>query len=393
MNLHLPTLTVALLLGMLLFTLALGVAQRLLLARRELHSWAAGCWALLAGFTIMSLDEPTPRWVPLVGGAALVCGGMALWLQALHRLVGNGVTPRWLVGALAASPLIVAAAVNQPPLRGLALQSLLFALWLMPGVALIARQGWRAERSLRTVAVTLALCALALLAQAALVGTAAPGDAAELRAAPARSALVAFVAVFGASLGFVLAVFERVAGQLDELGMRDAVTGCLSRGATDALLGHELQMGRRQGRTVAFVLLDLDRFRQINDRHGHGIADAVLMQFTRTVRERLRESDVVGRIGGEEFGLVLPGTDAAGARRLAEDIRRAVESIRVAGADGLAVQVTVSAGVATARPNEEIGVEQLYARADQALYAAKRGGRNRVACGDDAAAVAGGASS
>lgn len=393
MNLHLPTLTTVLVLGMLLLTLALGVAQRLLLSRRELHSWAAGCWAMLAGFTILVLDDPAPRWVPLIGGSGLICGGIALWLQALSRLLGDGMTPRWIVGALVASPLVAAAMLEQPPIRALAVQSALFALWLSPCVALAVRRGWNAERSLRTVMATLALAIVALIAMAVQAWTAPPDDAGALLSVSASGLLVAFVVVFGASLGFVMAVFERVAGQLDELGMRDAMTGCLNRGATDALLAHELQMGRRQGRAVAFVLLDLDRFRLINDRHGHDVADAVLLQFTRTVRERLRESDVIGRTGGEEFGLVLPGTDLAGARRLAEDIRRSVESIRIADAKGRVVPVTVSAGVATAAASEELLVEQLYARADQALYAAKRGGRNRVAHSDGHSVTAGGVSS
>jgi diguanylate cyclase (GGDEF)-like protein len=132
---------------------------------------------------------------------------------------------------------------------------------------------------------------------------------------------------------------------------------------------------------VAFVLLDLDHFKQVNDRHGHRAGDAVLCAFADVVRRRLRASDVFGRTGGEEFGLVLPATDAAGARWLVEAVRREVEALEVPAGDGstqVKVKVTVSAGVAVADAASRLSGDRLYGQADQSLYEAKRAGRNRV---------------
>lgn len=151
-----------------------------------------------------------------------------------------------------------------------------------------------------------------------------------------------------------------------------------NRITTDTLLEHELQRGRRSGAPVTFVLLDLDHFKQVNDLYGHRTGDAVLRGFAQTVRGRLRGSDVLGRTGGEEFGLVLPDTDLAGARWLVDDVRRAVEAMAVPNSVGQPVRVTVSAGLAVADPKGSVSGDRLYGHADQALYEAKRGGRNRV---------------
>jgi len=173
-------------------------------------------------------------------------------------------------------------------------------------------------------------------------------------------------------------VFERVASQMEEMATRDGLTGCWNRSTTDALLAHELQRAHRAGTPVAFVLLDLDHFKQVNDRHGHRTGDAVLRAFADAVRRRLRASDVFGRTGGEEFGLVLPDTDVAGARWLVEAVRREVEALQLADDNGAPVQVTVSAGVAVADACSRLSGDRLYGQADQSLYEAKRAGRNRV---------------
>jgi diguanylate cyclase (GGDEF)-like protein len=165
---------------------------------------------------------------------------------------------------------------------------------------------------------------------------------------------------------------------MERLATHDGLTGCLNRSTIDAMLSHELERGRRERETVSFVLLDLDHFKLVNDQHGHRAGDEVLRAFARTVRERLRASDIFGRTGGEEFGLVLPATDAAGARRLLEQIRSAVEAMQVGDGLGNALRITMSAGVAVALPDMPISGDRLYGRADRALYEAKHAGRNRV---------------
>ncbi len=145
-------------------------------------------------------------------------------------------------------------------------------------------------------------------------------------------------------------------------------------------LEEELQRAR-SGSPVSLAMLDLDHFKRVNDTHGHARGDEVLRAFADRVRASTRRSDLLVRRGGEEFVLVLPATDAARARALAERIRAGVggEPMRVGDGDRAAVVQTVSIGVATWDGAE--GAEELLHRADLALYEAKRAGRNRVIAG------------
>jgi diguanylate cyclase (GGDEF)-like protein/hemerythrin-like metal-binding protein len=154
----------------------------------------------------------------------------------------------------------------------------------------------------------------------------------------------------------------------------DALTGVLNRLGFEAALGKELGRCRRYGHPLSLVMLDLDHFKQVNDTWGHGVGDQVLVGVTRILETNVRDSDSIGRIGGEEFVVLASGTPGRGAVQLAEKLRALIAETPL-GPAGL---VTGSFGVAEQRPGET--AEALLRRADQALYAAKSGGRNRVTC-------------
>jgi diguanylate cyclase (GGDEF)-like protein len=161
---------------------------------------------------------------------------------------------------------------------------------------------------------------------------------------------------------------------LRELTLTDPLTGLANRRRLDEFLRAELLRLRRSGAPLAAVMADLDHFKRVNDSHGHAVGDEVLRRFASLLRDRVRQTDLPARLGGEEFIVVLPMTDLAGALTCAEQLRCLTEQMR---APGLTAPLTASFGVAQHRPGESI--DELLRHADRALYAAKRDGRNRVA--------------
>ena len=145
-------------------------------------------------------------------------------------------------------------------------------------------------------------------------------------------------------------------------------------------LGSEFKRSRRYLIPLTLLMLDIDHFKEVNDRYGHVVGDRVLKEFGRLMLRTARETDMVARYGGEEFTILLSHTMAAQGRRLADRVRRATEMHRFTDGDGLATfGITISAGVATFPMNDRIRQpEDLIRAADDALYAAKRDGRNRT---------------
>jgi diguanylate cyclase (GGDEF)-like protein len=169
---------------------------------------------------------------------------------------------------------------------------------------------------------------------------------------------------------------RQVRDTLQVMATTDPLTGVLNRRRLMEIATQVLDIARRERRSVAVIVVDLDHFKQVNDRLGHAAGDDVLASFARVLREQTRREDVIGRIGGEEFAIVLPRASLQTARDVAERIRMGLHNTDVS-VDGNVIPVTVSLGVAALRPGDE-SPDDLLKRADQALYAAKRRGRDRV---------------
>jgi diguanylate cyclase (GGDEF)-like protein len=158
----------------------------------------------------------------------------------------------------------------------------------------------------------------------------------------------------------------------------DGLTGLANRRHSEEALTAELSRSARFGGSLSVVMTDLDNFKAVNDEHGHPVGDTVLRRFARLLEGSVRDVDVAARWGGEEFLLILPGTDAEGAARLAERIRARLEETTLLTPEGVLIVATASFGVASAGEDGAASAERLVAAADAALYAAKRAGKNRV---------------
>jgi diguanylate cyclase (GGDEF)-like protein len=171
-------------------------------------------------------------------------------------------------------------------------------------------------------------------------------------------------------LALALAAMQRLASE-------DGLTGLMNRRALLEALQREVERCKRRGSALSVVMMDLDHFKDVNDRHGHAMGDAVLRGVSTTLRSGIRAVDIAGRYGGEEMCLVLPDTDAAGAATVAESLRAAIAAQPYE--DGQqSVNVTASFGVASFAKDGYDNVDKLLRAADEALYRAKTTGRNRV---------------
>ena len=164
--------------------------------------------------------------------------------------------------------------------------------------------------------------------------------------------------------------------ELQRLSSTDRLTGLFNRGHWEEMLRQEYARHRRYDRNAALVMFDIDHFKKINDSYGHQAGDAVIQATAELIRQSIRDADVAGRYGGEEFVVLLPDTDNGGAVTFAERLRRSIEAHEVAY-EGQCIRFTVSLGIADlSQPTS--GYAQLIERADNALYKSKSGGRNQV---------------
>ncbi|HEX5870557.1 MAG TPA: GGDEF domain-containing protein, partial [Longimicrobium sp.] len=190
---------------------------------------------------------------------------------------------------------------------------------------------------------------------------------------------------FGAALGTHEDCLIAANRSLDELSVSDPVTGLRNARYFRGRLREAQARAQRSGQPLSIVVMDLDRFKRVNDRYGHPVGDEVLVAVSAAMTGVIRAGDtaaalrgMAARMGGEEFALLLPDTDASEARAIAERVRRAVRDAVVHTAEGEEVRITISCGVASGHPVDEADAQALYAAADQAMYAAKRAGRDRT---------------
>jgi diguanylate cyclase (GGDEF)-like protein len=375
--------------------LALAVQQMLFaagwwLSARELPEsrFALRQWAGFCGASAMALFLFTEPARAALGGAAVMLrnAGIVLAFVLLRRgLLGFLRSPlrereQW---GLFVACLAVMAWLGTAPESAQWRTAVLSAVlsWLLWRAAFESHRG-RAEFGVFTVGLIglpLALVGSAMAARGTLAlalpqsGVATLTQATQFNVAMLL-ALVVLTAVFHFTLGYL--VMSRMMASLRHLSSHDSLTALPNRRAFEQRLLQEIAASRRTELPLGLLMIDVDHFKRINDRFGHAGGDLALRRVADRLAQAARGNDVVARLGGEEFGVLLPATDAAGIRQAAERLRRAVggQPLEIEGEHSL---VTVSVG-ASMRLTEEHDAQAMLRRADQALYRAKGEGRDRV---------------
>lgn len=179
--------------------------------------------------------------------------------------------------------------------------------------------------------------------------------------------------------GFAELVIEQLEWRL--IASTDLLTGLRTRRDWVQQTRREIALAHRHGRPMSVALLDIDHFKRINDTHGHVTGDRMLEKLSQIMGDKLRSTDIVGRVGGEEFAVTLPESDCAASFNALDQLRASVEQAQTELQDGSTVGCTISIGVAGLTQGEDT-VDTLYDRADRALYASKAAGRNKVSKAD-----------
>ena len=334
----------------------------------------------------------------VVAVALLILGGMLQARAALRWTFGERGLPAWSWGVAGLAVVLAGLlALGREGALAWDLMSVhLLALLLAMVCLLLGGLGWwLAPYRLRAWVYWCAVhgaAAITLLTLWMLPSSAwglAVGPALTLSQALGALAFVLVVPLSG--LLMVVARLDGLQRELQSLASRDRLTGAYNRATFDHLVNHALQRARRSSESVGLIVFSVDHLRAHNDRHGRDIGDRILGECCRVAQTRLRASDVLGRMGGDRFGVLLPGASLEGAEQVAEGLRRVLSQAFLGDAQHLLVHFTVSLGVAATGESGE-GVEDLYKSADLANYRARHNGGNRVELSERGAFVVSGMS-
>jgi diguanylate cyclase (GGDEF)-like protein len=342
------------------------------------------------------------KWAKLVQGAAHLCAwlrpespvfetsvvvhlmmliGCALEVAAYCMFFGFVHWKRYLLPFSALALLIVISArsigATGPELS--VLMSIIIALFSAAMAAILLCPGGRSSLLRRLIGTNDFIFFVAMSLRAYTSFTYSSLGAFTPTGLQSFSYLAGYLLLIVNGFGFLLLCKEKDDRKMERLATIDSLTGLVNRRAFFDQTERVRALTARLRQPISLMMIDIDHFKRLNDRFGHATGDEALRIFAATVQTVLREHDVLGRLGGEEFGLVMPGTDLAGALHAAERMRTAVESAALP-TSGNAYTMTVSIGVVVIDPEEPINAA--LARADHALYAAKSAGRNRIEVGD-----------
>jgi diguanylate cyclase (GGDEF)-like protein len=345
---------------------------------------------LLFAITIAILVERTaePSYLHYQGVEWLIYGGLTAFHSAVVYLVRLQAVPSV---SRRFSPILLAVIISlqvAPDSTSYVTRSVVFSLAVS---ALMANCFWDCYRGLLheqfSAVVRWCICGPFLLAATAMLlrtamvlleGQPSTTDAAgQFVLVPNFTAVLWMltISVMGMNITMACLTAGRLVKRFRNLAEQDYLTRCLNRATLERRLARETAQALKSGEPLACVFFDLDHFKTMNDRFGHQVGDTALVHVVRVIQDTLRTVDTLGRLGGEEFLVLLPGSHVTGAREAAERMRVALETTPLV-VNAAPVTLTASFGVAVRGPAES--TDSLLHRADSAMYHAKRNGRNRV---------------
>lgn len=367
--------------------MALSLAATSSKGRRDgLMLWAAAlafesvAWGLAAMRVVIPLS-----WSVLLANLLMVVA-QAIKLAAVYQYRGVN-WPRWQAVLPIAAMLLLLVLLPAIDFR----DRLIYSSLIYAGqIALLAHalrfdEDGRGGPAWRLIyGATVVMLPVMLLRIAFAIGSPANFSSPILGHSPNPAQLVVFVAIISGNLigalGFILLGKERAEREIRQLAMSDGLTGILNRRAFMDRAEQEMASALRNRQPLSLLMFDIDHFKRINDEYGHAAGDTVLIEISRLISQRLRKQDSFGRYGGEEFCVLLPGTDRDGAWTLAEGLREAVASARLAvGANSVSVTISIGIGICEAKCAEcKADFASMLNDADRALYQGKVAGRNRA---------------
>jgi diguanylate cyclase (GGDEF)-like protein len=354
--------------------------------RRSLRTWAVGLLVQPAGWFLFAFRGQIADVWSVLCGNTLVIAGVCIYVVALARFQQRRPPNLVLAALVALTVALVTVTVwifPNPGLRVMGMTAISTAVYALSAhAAFLAASGFR-KRNTSDWIVAMGFAAGVPIMLLRL-GWHLRNSPASATGSVALSSLwvdqLAFLYSMAAcmvtSFGFVMMCNDRMNSRLQKQASEDALTGLANRRQFGELAAEAIVRARASGAPLCVLVVDADHFKQINDRHGHAAGDAALRACAQAFRSVVRPGDVLGRIGGEEFAVVLEDCNAERGFALGERLRVAVEACSFSH-EGHRIELRVSVGVAQMQPGDD-GIEALLRCADGALYQAKLEGRNRV---------------
>jgi diguanylate cyclase (GGDEF)-like protein len=343
-------------------------------------SWAIAFMAATAQWTSHLIPDAFPsteaQWLTMNGLSLLV---VVMGILGHCQRTGYDLKPRliWLVGGIVFGAVAWTTLVQ--PHLGLStgLVPITAALSLFMSARIVLAHRARSRPAEIATAVMLVVVGLTQLVAGFVAVAQGPAGDAALRDLYVHINFLTLPAGYsGLAMFVILMLASDLSEQMKEVAIRDQLTNLLNRRGFIEHGTLAYASVRRSGRTLSVIMTDIDRFKQVNDEFGHAVGDQALRHFAEVLRTSRRAEDILARVGGEEFALVLPGTSIEDATRIADELCARVEASRFM-VHGRRLALTASFGVAgLSEKDKELG--DLFLRADRALYRSKRDGRNRV---------------